>query len=274
MFRKHRITRFGWDGQLVLQAWVFASIGSLHLLGTPARAETIRESSHSFKVEGKTITMSCFTPDRDGSHPAVLLLHSSEGMKEAKDAMIYRSIAHSLVKHGYIALLVPYFERTGTKRIEPKDINEKLFKAWMETVRQAVLQAAKLPQVEGRRIGLLGFSLGAFLALAVATQSDLPIAAVADLFGGLPKELREKAKNLPPTLIIHGTADKTVDVQEALELEKLLQKHKRTYEIKIYPGQDHLFKANRCGPDVQDAQRHTLIFFGKHLKSPPIARRP
>ena len=216
--------------------------------------------------------MQCFAPAKDGQHPAVLLLHGSEGMK---DALIYRHIAHILAKHGYVALIVHYFDRTATKCIEPKDINEKLFEAWRETVRQAVLQAARLPGVDDKHIGLLGFSLGAYLSLAVSAQDDVPIAAVADFFGGLPEKLQAKAKSLPPTLIVHGDADKTVPVQEALTLEKLLRQHKRTFdETKIYAGQDHLFKSKWFSSDVRDARARTLAFFAKHLKPRSVVRGP
>ena len=145
-----------------------------------------------------------------------------------KDTLIYRCISRTLAKHSYIALIVHYFDRTGTKRIEPKDINDQLFGVWLDTVRRAIIQAADLPEVDGRRIGLLGFSLGAYLSLAAAAQVDRPIAAVADFFGGLPEKLWNKAGKLPPTLIVHGDADKIVPVQKALALEKLLQKNKRS----------------------------------------------
>jgi carboxymethylenebutenolidase len=121
---------------------------------------------------------------------------------------------------------------------------------------------------------LLGFSLGAYLSLAVATQADPPIAAVAEFFGGLPEKLRAKVRSLPPTLIIHGDADRMVPVQEAEALEKLLRERKCVYEMKIYAGQDHLFKSNQFGADVRDARDRTLASFDKHLKPRPVVRGP
>jgi carboxymethylenebutenolidase len=161
------------------------------LLGTPAAAQTIQESAHPFRLEGESIAMQCFYPAKDGRHPAVLLLHGSEGMQ---DALAYRHIAHTLAEHGYVALIVHSFDRTATKRIEPTDISEKLFEARRETVRKEVLQAARLPGVDGKRLGLLGFSLGAYLSLAVATQADLPIAAVADFFGGRRRNCERRSR--------------------------------------------------------------------------------
>jgi carboxymethylenebutenolidase len=253
-----------WNQRLSLTVVV-----SFALLVAPVGAETIKESTDCFLVDGKAIPVECFAPGGEGVYPAVLLLHGSDGMK---DSPIYRYYAGILARHGYVALIVHYFERTGTKRIDPKDINDRLFRAWMDAVRRGVLHAAGLPEVDGKRIGLLGFSLGAYLSLAVGGQGDLSIAAVVDLFGGLPKKLMQDAKELPPTLIMHGDADKTVPVAEARALEQLLKSHRRTYEMKIYEGQDHLFKNAPFGPAVRDAQERALAFLAKHLKPQTAAR--
>jgi carboxymethylenebutenolidase len=248
-------------------------LAALALSGSPAPAEPIKESTRSFKVDDKTITMDCIAPGVAGRHPAVLLLHGSEGMR---DALIYQCIAKDLARQGYVVLITHYFERTGTKRIEPKDIrkNKELSVAWMETVRRAVLHAATLPEVDRRRIGLLGFSLGAYLSLAVAAQADPPVAAVADFFGGLPKKLHANAKDLPPVLIVHGDEDKTVPVEEALDLEKLLRQHKRIYEKNIYKKQGHLFSGRYLDADARDSWERTLAFFGKYLQPLRAIRDP
>jgi dienelactone hydrolase len=256
-----------------LSAWLPIVLAALALSGSPAGAETIEESKRPFKVDDKTITMDCFTPGAAGRHPAVLLLHGSEGMR---DALIYKCLAGDLARQGYVALIAHYFERTATERIEPKDIreNKELSAAWMETVRRAVLHAATLPEVDRRWIGLLGFSLGASLSLAVAAQTDVPVAAVVDLFGGLPEELEENAGKLPPVLIVHGAKDRTVPVAQARALERLLRQHKRPCEMKIYEQQDHLFKGDRLGADACDARTLTLTFFDKYLQPRCAIRAP
>src|SRR5262249_54031861 len=85
---------------------------------------------------------------------------------------------------------------------------------------------------------------------------------------GVRTKLHANARNLPPVLIVHGEKDKTVPVEEALELEKLLQEHKRTCEMKIYEEQAHLFKGDLFGADARDAGKRTLKFFGKYLQPP------
>lgn len=125
--------------------------------------------------------------------------------------------------------------------------------------------------MDRKRIALVGFSLGACLALSVAAQDTAPIAAVVDWFGKLPAELRQRCKRPPPTLIVHGDADKTVPVREAEAIESLLKENQLAYEIKIYTKQEHLFKTEPFGADACDARKRTLAFLAKHLKVEVVA---
>jgi carboxymethylenebutenolidase len=246
-------------------------LAALACLAGPARAE-VKTSTSSFVVVGKPVRVEHFAPDRPGKHPAVLLLHGCAGLPK-QDADAYRHIARLLANRGYVALLVHYFDSTGTKQTDAKGIDEKLFRAWMGAVQGAVQYAAGLPEVDRARVGLVGFSLGACLALAVAGQAGGPhVAAVVDLFGYLPDKLTGHAARLPPTLVLHGGADKVVEVKKARALERLLKKHGRAFEIRIYDKQEHLFGAQMLSPDALDAQRRALEFLAKYLKpGPPVA---
>jgi carboxymethylenebutenolidase len=127
--------------------------------------------------------------------------------------------------------------------------------------------------VDATRVGLVGLSLGAYLALAAAAPGDLPVAAVVDLFGGLPEKFRKDVKKLPPTLIVHGDVDKVVPVAEAYALEEVLKAHRTAYEIQIYKGQDHVFRTAPFGPEVRQARRLAIAFLARHLKGGDQARR-
>ena len=63
-----------------------------------------------------------------------------------------------------------------------------MFASWVGTVRDAVAHARAQPQVDKDRVCLVGYSLGAFLAAAVAAEADQHIAAVVTLFGGIPRD--------------------------------------------------------------------------------------
>jgi carboxymethylenebutenolidase len=237
----------------------------------PAVAEEAKDTTSAFTVAGRPVRMEQFAPQAEGKQPAVILLHGSGGLPE-RDHRVYRHVARALARAGYVALLVHYFDSTGTEQIEPAQIDKKLFLTWKDTVQGALRHAATLPGVDPKRIGMVGFSLGACLSLAAAGEAQTHVAAVVELFGCLPEEFGDSARRMPPTLIVHGSADSVVPVDKARRLEKLLQEHRRTYEIKIYEGQDHVFGGRMLSAEVLDAQKRTLDFLARHLKPAEVAR--
>jgi carboxymethylenebutenolidase len=236
-----------------------------------APAAPVRTATETFTAGGKNIPVERFDAGAGGKHPAVLILHGSEGLHDF--GAFYRHQARTLAAEGYVVFLVHYFDRTGTTRVEPGDIREADFDSWADTVRRAVLYAARQPGVDAQRIGLVGVSLGAYLALTAAAPGDLPVAAVVELFGGLPEKVRKDVRKLPPTLIVHGDADTVVPVQEAQALEELMKARRLAYEIEIYKGQDHVFKRAPFGPQARHARRLVTAFLAKHLQGEDLASR-
>jgi dienelactone hydrolase len=208
----------------------------------------------SFTSAGREIRIDHYAPQRSGGSPAVILLHGSGGPMRGLDPFAGQAAlfgAHVFVLH--------YFERTGHTWVSPSQI-EQHFPAWLETLKDAVTFAGDQPGVDPLRIGLLGFSLGAYLALALATQ-DKRIAAVAEIVGGLAENFVSYAANLPPVLVLHGALDNTVPVERAHELERVLKQHRIPYQIKIYPDQGHVFQ----GLAQLDAMRRVAGFFRSYL---------
>ena len=113
-----------------------------------------------------------------------------------------------------------------------------------------------------RRIpdGIVGFSLGAYLALSLASEQPR-IKAVVDFFGGMPDHFGEKLQSIAPVLILHGDADHTVPIDEANKLKAMLEQLRSSYEIKVYEGAGHGFR----GFDMMDAGKRTYDFLKKHL---------
>jgi carboxymethylenebutenolidase len=118
-------------------------------------------------------------------------------------------------------------------------------------------------------VGVVGFSLGAYLALAVATQEPR-IGALVDCFGGLPVPFESSAASLPPVLILHGDADPVVPVEEARKLARLLRAAGRPHEMQLYPGGGHGFRP----AEGRDAFARVLAFFDRHLAGRYRARTP
>jgi carboxymethylenebutenolidase len=218
------------------------------------------QSQTSFESGGKSIRLDCFLPeDNDQCFPAVVALYGSGGghARMAEPASL-------LAAQGFAVYVLHYFDRTGTTEVN-RQIIFRNFPVWMKTVWDAVSFVIRQPRVDPKRVGLLGFSLGAYLCLSNAAI-DSRISAVVEFFGGLPKEMKFFMRRLCPVLILHGEADPVVPVQEAYHLREVLERKKIDYEIHIYPGVGHGFN----GETWRDAGLRALNFLRKHLLAPSV----
>lgn len=71
---------------------------------------------------------------------------------------------------------------------------------------------------------------------------------------------------LPPTLILHGDADRVIPVERAYAPERFLKLRAIPYAIRICPGADHGFDADPADPAARDAERRAADFFDARLK--------
>jgi len=223
-----------------------------------AEPDEIVETDEVFKSRGQSITVDVFSPKQPGRYPAIVILHGHGGVGEGK-----RSGSHALARYlagaGYVTLVPHYFGGLGPS----KDIwkNARAFGVWERRVSQIVGYAARRSDVDSRRIGILGHSLGSWVALSVAAR-DRRISGVVEYVGGWPEWEELNPARLPPVLILHGDADRVVRVEKAYMLERIFQEAKVPYEMHIYPGAGHGFR----GDDYEDARKRTLAFFDTHVK--------
>jgi carboxymethylenebutenolidase len=213
----------------------------------------------SFDSGGQAISYDAYVPDTAQRFPMIVGLHGSGGghASMARPATL-------LAEQGFAVYVPHYFERTGTKGVADKQTAIRHFPLWGKTVWDSITHLQHQPQVDPQNVALVGFSLGAYLALSVAAV-DQRVKAVVDFFGGFPKEMKLFMRRLCPTLILHGEADATVPVAEAYHLKELLEKQAIPYEMQIYPGVGHGF----TGEIWQDAGRRSLVFLQKYLTPMP-----
>lgn len=242
----------------------------------------------SFANNGNKIRIWRFDPKGKDKRPAVLLLHGADGGVGAKVEKMYRDLAQRVAEKGYVVFIVHYLDATNPEppdkiselvkravREQPakEDIQraQKFFDIWTGCVTDAVGHVRKQAAVDGERIGIVGLSLGGFVALSCAAQPKLKIAAVASGFGGMPKEKRDFVRWMPPTLIIHGDEDDVVPVQHAVGLRRLGRDQKLPIEVKIFPEVGHVFQLPNGKFDwlaMVQAERLMMNHFEKHLLAP------
>jgi carboxymethylenebutenolidase len=242
---------------------VLPAVAAILALGlAPAEPGTILESTESYSTRGQEIVVDVVTPSAPGRYPAVVVLHGNGGIGDGKRSGFHH-LARVLARSGYVALVPHYFGRQKPDARNGRK-NARSFDTWTRTVSAAVSHAARRPDVDPQRIGLVGSSLGSSVALSVAAR-DRRVSAVVENCGGLLPWETLQARRLPPVLILHGDADTIVSVDEAYKLDHILEQAGVLHDIHIYPGAGHSFQ----GADRDDADQRTVAFFDRYLKRMP-----
>jgi hypothetical protein len=181
----------------------------------------------------ETVPATWLMPADESNAPVVLLLH---GFSSSKERMA-QGIGRPLLKHGVgsLALDLPYHgERGMASGALPKN-PLALVGAWRSAVteaRAAVRWLAAQPGVDPARMGVLGYSLGGFLALmtaadepalrvvALAAAGDLPDQTpYAALVRGVVDPLRAVRRLAGrPLLLVNGRRDTTTRPAQAERL--------------------------------------------------------
>lgn len=227
-----------------------------------------------FQANGKAVDEFHCTPAGSDKAPAVVLLHGA-APKGASDAD-FRALCSDLAEHGYFAEFIEYYSQT--EAVSPQTPPAKftaLFPIWLNEIDAGIGELQKNPRVDGSKICLMGFSLGAALSLSEGAADAGEVTAIVDYYGPVfpPMKMALEHAPLGPTLIIHGDKDSLVPVSQSKDLAKALKDQNRTVELHEYPDADHAFNfpsATALGwynkADAEAAWKVTLAFLDKYLK--------
>lgn len=79
-------------------------------------------------------------------------------------------------------------------------------------------------------------------------------------------------KKSPPTLIVHGLADPTVDYVQAVELANVLRSREVAHDLVLLEGIGHMFYLNEWNEQpMRDLTPTVVGFLRQHLTSAPLA---
>jgi dienelactone hydrolase len=224
----------------------------------------IERTVYSCTVSGHAVGVESFAPvPAPSALPLLALLHGRDGPDGVAGDRGYSDLARAVAEGGFRVLLPRYFDRT--RDCEPDDEGDALgrigreveqYGLWLEAI-GAVLREGR---VAGQSVGLLGYSLGGYLALTAA-MAWREVAAVAVCYAGFPTTFTALAGGLPPTLVLHGGKDRVVPREEVAVLAGLLRTHRVAHEVHLYPDAGHGF----CGADAEDAVSRVVEFFRRRL---------
>lgn len=216
--------------------------------------------------------------------PGVLFIHGGGFTKGDKAEYRSASVSADLARAGYVVVSCNYV--LGAKDqpgVWPRNIADcRDAVRWMRANADAL-------GLDPERIAVAGGSAGGYLALMVGLSDDktgpggysqakhsAKVSAVIDMYGVVNfskhgkgqvpgASAAEQAAYLPanqcdpqdpPVLILHGTADTTVDIAQSDELARALRAAKVSYEYVIVDGAPHTFDLH---PKGRGWQRTGLI---------------
>jgi dipeptidyl aminopeptidase/acylaminoacyl peptidase len=217
--------------------------------------------------EGSQLPAAVFWPVGARPHPAVVV---ATGGLETGSVDGYRWAGERLAAAGYAALVATYSAPSPYSDVDDLSL--------------AIDWLASSPRIDGQRLAIWGHSRGGLGALLTATGDDrlravVSISAPSDLpdymnrlgtyfpaardsiakfLGGLPDEVWEKylAVNLlglsgrlkKPSLLIHGTADMRVPVDQSIRLaESLKEGGNENVRLELMPGVGHFLEMGTLG---------------------------
>lgn len=239
-----------------------------------------------------------YLPAEDGKkHPGVLIIHGGGWKGGIRNAGREINIGTTLATQGYVCLSIDYqLDDPASPTIcWPQNLHDcKTAVRWMRA------NAERL-HLDVDHIGVIGGSAGGHLASMVGVtgpesgldpagpygEQSCKVSCVVNMYGpadlanwkdiGALRTTRAKSPDLykqfsvlthldpkdPPFLILHGTADKTVDVSQSKIFDVALQHHGIEHHLEIIEGAPHSFHLQ---PKQKDLRPLVLAFFDKHLK--------
>jgi acetyl esterase/lipase len=227
--------------------------------------------------------------------PAVVIIHGGGFTGGHRDAARELNIGSTLARNGYIGMSIDYALADLGRPTWPQNLFDcKTAVRWLRA------NADRL-QIDPDHIGVIGGSAGGTLAsLVTLTRSSdgldpqgpygnfsCEVQCGVDLYGianmaewhdsVMFAKTNEEAPELykmaspltyvradaPPMLILHGTADKTVDVSQSEKFAEAMKAAGSMYELEIIPDAPHSFALQ---PKERDLRPVVLAFFERYLK--------
>ena len=216
-----------------------------------------------FKTEGGPGQGYLASPEKPRG--GVLILHAWWGLND-----FFKGVANKLASQGFLALAADLHDSAVAGSVaEAKELLSKMDDA---RVKQIVLGAADYlgsdPSMKGRKIGVVGFSMGAGWSLLLSTLKPESVGAVVVFYGTYPMDF---SKSEASYLGHYAPDDEWEPLADVRATEEKIRGAGRDVEFHFYPGTKHWFveenrpvEYNRDASDL--AWKRTLDFLNNKLR--------
>jgi carboxymethylenebutenolidase len=217
---------------LILATVIAGCTGSLP--ATPSQGLTpLTGYQTSVTAEGKTYPAYIAAPAVYGKHPAIVLLHSFNGLEPG-----YREMVDRMATDGFV-VIAPEWQTFSQRAGDPE----------AEAVIRSAVQALQArPDVDSSRLGLTGFCAGGRFTMLFLPRMKEFKAGVA--WYGFPDSTGNTNTTTPvshiseltaPILIIHGSRDQPSPIGSIYNYSRTLDAADKYFELKVYQGEPHGF---------------------------------
>jgi carboxymethylenebutenolidase len=204
-------------------------------------------SNLEFASGGDRVEAWLATPP-SGRGPGVIVIQEWWGLVDH-----IRDVCERLARAGFVALAPDLYR--GETASDPDTAGRLMMGLEIPRAARdldAAVQALQnQPEVEGAKVGAIGFCMGGQLALFAATR-NAKIGAVVDCYGVHPNVKLDLAGLEAAVLGVFAERDSFVPPKVAAELETSLRAAGKRVHVTIHPGVDHAF-LNDTRADVYDA---------------------
>ncbi len=227
----------------------------------------VRTETVDLKVNGNGASAFVARLDDDAVRPGVVLIQEWWGLEPH-----IKDLAQRLAAEGFVTAVPDLYH--GKIATEPDDA-QKMIMMIQSNVERAVSEVdgtiatlTARPDVEPKKVGLIGFCVGGFLAYKTAEQSD-KLAAVCPFYGaGYDPTAADVAKIQAPILAFYGEKDQSVPMPQVDKLRGLFSDAGKRYEARTYPaGHAFVNPAHGMGDaeSARDAWDRAVAFLKENL---------
>ena len=223
---------------------------------------TVKSRIIEFKTEGRPGKAYVALPEmlRGG----VLVLHAWWGLND-----FFKSFANRLASQGFLALVPDLYDGPVAKSVEEaKEFHSKIDEARLKMI---VLGATDYlrsdPSIRRRKIGVVGFSMGAAWSLLLSTLEPESVGAVVVFYGSYPIDFSKASASY---LGHFSPEDEWEPIGDVRATEEKIRAAGRDVVFHFYPGTKHWFveenrpvEYNRDAADL--AWKRTLEFLDNEL---------
>lgn len=206
-----------------------------------------------------------------GKGPGVIVIQEWWGLNDQ-----VKSVADMFAREGFVALAPDFYHGKGAKIGEP-DQAQKLMMEFFQandaakTARGAAEHLAKHPAVTSKKVGVIGFCMGGFLALLVGSVAPDKVAAVVNCYGVGQRMPDLAPMRGIPVLGIFGGKDHMANAEAVTALEKAAKDSGVPFTRHIYPEADHAFlneqrKDVHRPDDAKDAWSKIMPFLKTNVR--------